>query len=74
MARMKLDLNNLMSLIDDTLCAESIETVQNNAFGIGIGLELLCGYIKDIAQHAIDTNDEYLQKWCLDLGVLKEET
>ena len=71
--RMKLDLNNLMSLIDDTLSAEEIETVHNNAYGISIGLELLYGYLREIGQRAIDTNDEFLQKWCLNLHILKED-
>lgn len=68
--KMKLDYNNLMRQIDETLSAEHIESVHNNALGIEIGLELSCGYLRELAQHAIDTNDEYLVQWCLDMGIL----
>lgn len=71
--RIKLDYNNLLELIDETLGAEDIETVQNNSCGIAFGLELLSAYIRDIAQHAIDTEDEYLIERFKGLGILKEE-
>lgn len=71
--KIKLDYNNLMRQIDETLSAENIESVHKNAFGIAIGLELSCGHLRELAQHAIDTNDEYLMQWCLDMGILKCE-
>ncbi len=71
--RMKLDYNNLIRQIDDLLGAENIEYVQNNAFGIGIGLELLSAYLKDIAKYAIETRNEYLVNWCLGLSIVKED-
>lgn len=71
--RLKLDYNHLFDLIDETLGAEDIETVQNNSCGIAFGLELLSAYIRDIAQHAIDTEDEYLIELFKDMCILKEE-
>lgn len=71
---MKLDFNNLIRLIDETLSADDIEAVHNNAFGIAIGLELLQSYLKDIAQHAIDTEDEFLIEWCKGLLIVREKS
>lgn len=71
--RVKLDYNNLMSFIDNyILGAENIETVQNNAMYAATGLNLLQGYLKQLAQHAIDTNDEFLIEWCKNLMIVKE--
>lgn len=71
--RIKLDYNHLFELIDETLGAEDIETVQRNSFGIAVGLELLSAYLRDIAQHAIDIEDEYLIEIFKDMCILKEE-
>ena len=77
--KMKLDYNNLMSLIIDTLHtveSEDLETVflavKDNAFAISIGLELLTSYIKDIALLAIKRNDAELLELCKGLLVIKE--
>lgn len=71
--RMKLDFNNLIRTIDDTLANSKSKTVKENAFGIGIGLNLLCGYLRDIAQRAIDIDDAELIGLCRDLCILKDE-
>lgn len=71
--RIKLDYNNLLELIDETLGAEDIETVQKNSCGIAFGLELLSSYLRDIAQHSIDLEDEYLIGLLADIGILKVE-
>ena len=77
--RMKLDYNNLMREIMETLASvESedentvFETVKNNAFGIGIGLELLTNYLKDIATLAIKRNDSKLLELCKGLLIVVE--
>lgn len=77
--RMKLDYNNLMREIMETLASvESedentvFETVKNNAFGIGIGLELLTNYLKDIATLAIKRNDSELLELCKGLLIVVE--
>lgn len=77
--RMKLDYNNLMREIMETLASvESedentvFEMVKNNAFGIGIGLELLTNYLKDIATLAIKRNDSELLELCKGLLIVVE--
>lgn len=69
--RMKLDYNNLLSNIDRTLSESRSKVVKRNAFGIAVGLELLSGYLRDIAQRAIDLNDEKLIDLCVGMGILK---
>lgn len=71
--RVKLDYNNLLSNIDRTLSESRSRVVKENAFGIAIGLELLSGYLRDIAQRAIDLNDDKLIDLCVDMGILKRE-
>lgn len=71
--RMKMDYNNLLSTIDRTLSESRSRTVKANAFGIAVGLELLSGYLRDIAQRAIDLNDDKLIDLCVDMGILKQE-
>lgn len=71
--RMKLDYNNLLSNIDRTLSESRSKVVKRNAFGIAVGLEMLSGYLRDIAQRAIDLNDDKLIDLCVDMGILKRE-
>lgn len=77
--KMKLDYNNLMRLIMDTLTtveSENPETVffavNDNAFGISIGLELLTSYLKDIALLAIKRDDAELLELCKGLLIVTE--
>lgn len=71
--RVKLDYNNLLSNIDRTLSESRSKVVKRNAFGIAVGLEILSGYLRDIAQRAIDLNDEKLIELCVGMGILKQE-
>lgn len=71
--RMKLDYNNLLSNIDRTLSGSRSRIVKENAFGIAVGLELLSGYLRDIAQRAIDLNDDKLIELCVGMGILRRE-
>lgn len=77
--KMKLDYNNLIRLIVETLSTEDkseeeiAEAVKNNAFAVGVGLELLTSYMKDIAVLAITRNDEELRKICESLLIVHEE-
>ena len=77
--KMKLDYNNLMREIVETLTtveSDDPETVflavKDNAFGICIGLELLTSYLKDIATLAINRNDTQLLELCKGLLVVVE--
>jgi hypothetical protein len=71
--RTKLNYNNLLSNIDRTLSESKSRVVKENAFGISVGLELLSGYLRDIAQRAIDLEDDKLIELCVGMGILKWE-
>lgn len=71
--KMKLDYNNLMRLMVETLESGKTEVVNNNAFVIGIGLELLTAYMKDIAERALELNDEILIGLLLNMNLLEEK-
>lgn len=71
--RIKLDYNNLMKQIDDVLSASRSKVVKENAFGISVGLNLLSSYIQQIAERAVELNDDFLIGLLLDLHVIKEE-
>lgn len=73
MPMMKLDYNHLIEIIDDTLANSRSKTVRENAFGIGIGLNLLNEYLRKIAERAIKLNDEVLLGLLKDMMILKEE-
>ena len=70
--RVKLDYNHLMEEIDDFLTGKS-EDDDKLVFGIGMGLNLLTSYIKNIAERAIELNDDVLIDLLKDLCVLKEK-
>lgn len=71
--QMRLDYNNLMRQIFDLLNNSEDETVQANAFAIGIGLELLTSYMKGIATLAIERNDKELLEICKALLIVTED-
>lgn len=68
--RVKLDYNHLMLQIDNFL-SDNSEDNDTIVFGIAMGLELLSKYIKNIAERAIELNDEVLIDLLKDLCVLK---
>ena len=69
--RVKLDYNHLMEEIDDFLNGKS-EDDDKLVFGIGMGLNLLTSYIKNIAERAIELNDDVLTELLVDMMVLKK--
>lgn len=71
--RMKMDINNWMRQIDDVLSNSRSKIVRENRFGISIGMDLLLAYSKEIAERAIELNDEKMIELLLDLHVLKED-
>lgn len=73
MMRIKLDYNHLLQQIDDVLSASRSKVVKENAFGISVGLQLLTSYIKQIAERAVELEDDVLIGLLLDLCVLKKE-
>jgi hypothetical protein len=70
--RMKLDYNHLMQQIVDFLNENSTEENERFVWGLGIGLELLEAYMKNIAERAIELNDDVLIGLLKDLCILIE--
>ena len=52
--QMKLNYNGFIEHIADVLAAEDIETVQNEAWSIEVGIQLLNGYMEQLAKRAIE--------------------
>jgi hypothetical protein len=70
--RIKLDYNHLMEQIDGFLSDKSEEN-DTLVLGIAMGLDFLGAYIKNIAERAIELNDEVLIDLLKDLCILKEK-
>lgn len=71
--RMKMDINNFFRLIDEVISNSRSKIARENGFGIAVGIELLSAYLRQIAERAIELNDETLLELLVDLHVLKEE-
>lgn len=70
--RMKLDYNHLLETIDEVMSNSRSKIARENGFGIGIGLNMLTNYIKQIAERAIELNDEILLDLLQDMMVIKQ--
>ena len=71
--RMKMDINNWFRLVEEVISNSRSKNARENGFGIAIGMELLTSYLRQIAERAIELNDDVLIDLLLDLHVLKEE-
>ena len=71
--RMKLDINKWIRQVDDVLSNSRSKIVRENRFGISIGLDLLLAYLREIAERAVELQDEKLLDILLDIHVLKKE-
>ena len=69
---MKLDYNHLLETINEVISNSRSKIARENGFGIGIGLNMLTNYIKQIAERAIELNDEVLLGLLQDMMVIKE--
>ena len=69
--RMKLDYNHLLETIGEVMSNSRSKIARENGFGIGIGLNMLTSYIKQIAERAIELNDEVLLDLLQDMMVIK---
>lgn len=69
---MSMDFNHWVEILNETLKKSKSKIVQENAFALGMGANLLIEYLKRIAQHAIDTNNTELIDLCKGLCVIKE--
>lgn len=70
--RMKMDINNWVRQVDDVLSNSRSKIVRENGYGISIGLDLLLSYLREIAERAIELQDEELIEILKDLHILKE--
>lgn len=71
--RVKLDYNHFLQQIDEVLSVSRSKVAKENALGISYGLQLLSCYIRQIAERALELDDDVLVGLLLDLHVLKEE-
>ncbi|MBR3587010.1 MAG: hypothetical protein IKO00_13375 [Oscillospiraceae bacterium] len=71
--KIKLNYNGLIREIMEALDADEIEYLQENAWHIEIGIRLLNGYLTEIAQHTIETEDPFLVEWCRNLMIITED-
>ena len=70
--QMKINYNGFVEHIANVLDLENIEDVQNEAWSIEVGIQLLNGYMRQIAEYAIKTQDEFLIEWCKNLMIITE--
>lgn len=71
--RVKMDINNWFRLVEEVISNSRSKIARENGFGIAIGMELLTSYLRQIAERAIELNDDVLIDLLIDLHVLKEE-
>ena len=70
---MKMDINNWVRQVDEVLSNSRSKIIRENGYGISVGLDLLLSYLKEIANRAVELQDEKLIEILLDLHVLKQE-
>ena len=70
---MKMDINNWVLQVDEVLSNSRSKIIRENGYGISVGLDLLLSYLKEIANRAVELQDEKLIEILLDLHVLKQE-
>ena len=70
--QMKLNYNSFIDHIVEILDSEDIETVKSEAWSIEVGIQLLNGYMDQIAKRAIETQDEFLIEWCKCLMIITD--
>jgi len=70
--RVKLDYNHLLDQIDDVLTVSRSKAAKEKAFSIAVGLQLLSSYLRQIAERAIEIEDEVLLDLLKDLYVISE--
>ncbi len=69
--KMKLDYTQLLENIGEVISNSRSKIARENRFGIEVGLNLLTSYIKQIAERAIQLNDEVLIELLLAMSVIE---
>lgn len=70
--QMKLNYNGFIEHIAEIIDSKDIETVKSEAWSIEFGIQLLNGYMEQLAKRAIETQDEFLIEWCKCLMIITE--
>lgn len=70
--RMKMDINNWGRQVNDILSNSRSKIVREKRYRVSIGLDLLLAYLKEIAERAVELQDEKLIEILIDLHVLKQ--
>lgn len=68
-----MDINNWVRQVDEVLSNSRSKIIRENGYGISVGLDLLLSYLEEIANRAVELQDEKLIEILLDLHVLKRE-
>lgn len=68
-----MDINNWVLQVDEVLSNSRSKIIRENGYGISVGLDLLLSYLKEIANRAVELQDEKMIEILLDLHVLKQE-
>ncbi len=68
----RLDYTNLVRTISSVFEESQSQIVKDNAFGIGMGLDILTCYLRDIAKRAVEINDPVLIGLLKNLCILAE--
>lgn len=71
--RIKIDYNRLLETINAVMSNSRSKIVRENGFGIAIGLNMLTGYLKNIAERAIELDDAVLIGLLVDMMIVKEK-
>lgn len=68
-----MDINNWVLQVDEVLSNSRSKIIRENGYGISVGLDLLLSYLKEIANRAVELQDEKMIEILLDLHVLKQD-
>lgn len=68
----KMDYNELLGKVDKALSSSRSKYVKEWGGSISVGFDILNGYLKRIAQRAIETQDAALLEDLANLGLVKE--
>ena len=69
--KVKMELNVLEDKIDKVINASNTKVAKNEGYGICVGLDILNGYLQDIANRALKIGDPVIINSLIQINVLK---
>ena len=69
--KIKMDINTLENHIVEIVNSSNSKVCKNYGFGVGVGLDILNEYLKDIANRALKIDDPIILFALVQIGVLK---